>query len=106
MKADVKKIGALISTNICVLCAMHGKTMKDVRKDVAALLNSPTLPYQVRVTADILNIRTGPSTSYDKVGVIKDKGVYTITKIKNNWGFLKSKAGWISLKYTERYKKD
>lgn len=86
--------------------AKHGKTMKDVRKDVAALLNSPTLPHQVRVTADALNIRTGPSTSYDKVGVIKDKGVYTITKVKNNWGFLKSKAGWISLKYTERYKKD
>ena len=32
MKADVKKIGALISTNICVLCAMHGKTMKDVAR--------------------------------------------------------------------------
>lgn len=32
MKADVKKLGALISTNICILCAVHGKTMKDVAR--------------------------------------------------------------------------
>ena len=105
--ADSYKLG--LGSNhgdVLIWFAKHGKTMKDVRKDVATLLNFPTLPYQVRVTADALNIRTGPGISYDKVGVIKDKGVYTITKVKNNWGFLKSKAGWISLKYTERYKKD
>lgn len=84
-----------------------GFTMDGFRKAVEKKLNdSPTLPYQVRVTVDKLNIRTGPSISYKKVGAIEDRGVYTITKVKNNWGFLKSEAGWISLKYTERYKKD
>lgn len=42
MKADVKKLGALISTNICVLCAMHGKTMKDVAR-IAGIKSHNTL---------------------------------------------------------------
>lgn len=42
MKADVKKLGALISTNICVLCAMHGKAMKDVAR-IAGIKSHNTL---------------------------------------------------------------
>lgn len=42
MKADVKKLGALISTNICVLCATHGKTMKDVAR-IAGIKSPNTL---------------------------------------------------------------
>lgn len=42
MKADVKKLGALISTNICVLCAVHGKTMKDVAR-IAGIKSHNTL---------------------------------------------------------------
>lgn len=42
MKADVKKLGALISTNICVLCTMHGKTMKDVAR-IAGIKSHNTL---------------------------------------------------------------
>lgn len=58
--------------------------------------------YKVRVTASELNIRKGPGTSYDVVGSIKDKGVYTIVEENNGWGKLKSGTGWISLKYTEK----
>ena len=58
--------------------------------------------YQVRVTASVLNIRSGPGTSYPVVGQIKDKGVYTIIEEKNGWGKLKSGAGWISLDYTKK----
>jgi len=58
--------------------------------------------YLVKVTADALNIRKGPSTSYSIVGVIKDKGVYTIVEEKDNWGKLKSGAGWICLNYTKK----
>ena len=57
--------------------------------------------YKVKVTADALNIRKGPGTEYDIVGVISDKGTYTITEVSaNNWG--KIKKGWISLKYTKK----
>lgn len=58
--------------------------------------------YTVRVTADSLNIRKGPGTNYAAVGKISDKGVYTIVEEQNNWGKLKSGAGWISLRYTKK----
>jgi len=58
--------------------------------------------YLVKVTVDALNIRKGPSTSYSIAGVIRDKGVYTIVEEKDNWGKLKSGAGWICLSYTKR----
>ena len=64
--------------------------------------------YMVKVTADVLNIRKGPGTKYAKVGVIKDKGTYTIVKEKNKWGLLKSgeknEDKWISLAYTKEIK--
>lgn len=82
-----------------------GRTMDDFRKAVKKELDSSTLPYQVKVTVNSLNIRKGPSASYEKVGSITDKGVYTIVEVKGNWGLLRSKVGWICLKgYTEKYK--
>ena len=59
-------------------------------------------PYTVTITADALNVRKGPGVLYGKVTVIKKGEVYTITEVKNNWGRLKSNAGWISLKYTKK----
>lgn len=58
--------------------------------------------YIVQVTAAALNIRSGPGTSYPSVGVIRDKGKYTIVEEKDGFGKLKSGAGWISLNYTKR----
>ena len=62
-------------------------------------------PYLIRVTADVLNVRSGPGTSYPVKTTIKKGGVYTIVEEKDNWGKLKSGAGWICLDYTERVKK-
>ena len=59
-------------------------------------------PYLVKVTVDALNIRKGPGTNYEKVGCIRTYGIYTIVEEKDGWGRLKSGAGWIKLKYTER----
>ena len=58
--------------------------------------------YLVKVTANALNIRKGPGTSYTVVGCIRDKGVYTIVQEQDGWGKLKSGAGWISLAYTQK----
>jgi LysM repeat protein len=60
------------------------------------------VPYKVKVTASALNIRKGAGSSYAVVGTIKDKGVYTITQVSNGFGKLKSGAGWIELKYTQK----
>lgn len=62
--------------------------------------------YKIKVTADGLNVRSGPGTGYTKVDCITDKGTYTIVEEKvvdgTKWGKLKSGAGWICLKYTKR----
>lgn len=81
-----------------------GLTMNDFRRDVQKKLNDSSTPFKVRVTTDALNIRSGPGTTYKINGCITDRGVYTITKVEGNWGCLRSGAGYISLKYTERYK--
>ena len=59
-------------------------------------------PYIVQITASVLNIRKGPGTNYPVVGQIKDKGKYTIMEVQNGFGRLKSGAGWISMKYTNK----
>ena len=57
--------------------------------------------YKVKVTVDALNIRSGPGVQYKINDCITDYGVYTIVESQNNWGKLKSNAGWISLQYTK-----
>ena len=56
----------------------------------------PAVPFLVTVIIDDLNIRTEGSMSGKVVGQT-GKGVFTITKVKNGWGKLKSGAGWIYL---------
>ena len=59
-------------------------------------------PFLVKVTADALNIRSGPGVAHSITGTIKDKGIYTIVDTKDDWGKLKSGVGWIHLGYTKR----
>lgn len=66
--------------------------------------NTSSDDFVVKVTATALNIRSGAGTNYPVVGVIQDKGTYTIVETKNNWGKLKSGKGWIHLDYTKKVK--
>ncbi len=65
-------------------------------------VNNTNNSYLVKVTATALNIRSGAGTNNAIVGCIRDKGTYTIIETKENWGKLKSGAGWICLDYTQR----
>lgn len=57
--------------------------------------------YKVKVTAiEGLNIRSGASTSYKRVGGYTKGTTVTITKESNGWG--KTSKGWICLKYTKK----
>ena len=64
----------------------------------------PDASYLFKVTWDDLNIRTGPGIRYKVCGHITDKGIYTIVEEQNNWGRLKSGAGWICLRYGKKVK--
>ena len=54
------------------------------------------------VTGSDVNVRSGPGTNYAISGSVKKGDAYTVTEIRYGFGKLKSGAGWISLKYTER----
>ena len=49
-----------------------------------------------------LDIRTSPGVDYEKTGKYTGTGIFTIVREMDGWGKLKSGAGWICLKYTER----
>ena len=83
-----------------------GKAMGTVNDGGAVVAETPNKTtvsntFTVKVLDPALNIRKSPSITASIVGVIKDKGVYTITETKTvntiTWGHLKSNAGWISL---------
>lgn len=67
-----------------------------------AVLEKNGVPFVVRVTTNMLNIRRGPSLNDSIVGVITGKGAYTIVQVSGNFGKLKSGAGWICLDYVTR----
>ena len=60
--------------------------------------------FTVKIITSVLNIRSGPGTSYKVVGTVKAGQVFTIVSVSGEWGKLKSGAGWISLntKYIKR----
>lgn len=84
-----------------------GLTMDGFRSDVLEAMGeagklTDQLSFQIRVTVNSLNIRTGPGISYPISGQIKDHGIYTIMQEADGWGKLKSGMGWISLSCTEK----
>jgi len=92
----------------------YGKSMDTFREDVKQKLNEgnisipsatplePSGSYLVKVTTDALNVRKGAGINHAVTTCIRDKGVYTIIETQNNWGKLKSGAGWICLDYTKQ----
>lgn len=55
--------------------------------------------YKVKINTDVLNVRAGAGTSYKINTTVKFGEVYTIVETVNNWGKLKSGAGYICLDY-------
>ena len=64
-------------------------------------VDTPSVPFKVQVLDDALNIRRAAGVSNKAVGIIRDKGIYTIVAVEQVglalWGKLKSGAGWINI---------
>lgn len=79
---------------------------KSEEKDEKVVEANKENGYIVRIKATALNVRAKAGLDGKITTVIRDKGLYTIveeTSINGvKWGKLKSGAGWISLKFTER----
>ena len=60
--------------------------------------------FLVKILANELNVRSGPSTDYRVVGIVHKDEVYTIIRTQGSWAFLKSQVGWINInpKYVKK----
>ena len=80
-----------------VIAKHYGLTKQPEKAEISTFT-----PYKVKVISNALNIRKTPVwANSDVVGVIKDKGVYTIVDETmlgtTKFGKLKSGQGWVSL---------
>lgn len=83
-----------------------GYTMDKFRIAVRDVMDKPFL---IKVSIDHLNMRTGPSTNYSRIGYIP-VGVFTIIEINGAWGKLKSRQlykgkfvdAWIHMGYVTK----
>lgn len=55
--------------------------------------------YTVKVTASLLNVRSGPGIENSVVGMVRKDATYKLLEIKDGWGRISSPAGWVSLSY-------
>lgn len=55
--------------------------------------------YTVKITASLLNVRSGPGIENSIVGMVRKNATYKILEIKDGWGRISSPAGWISMSY-------
>lgn len=83
--------------NLVISTQKSGAITGVVAKDQILKNNSSN---KVKVTADRLNIRSGPNTSYSIVGLAKKGEIYEIYKEQDDWG--KIDKGWVSLNYIEK----
>ena len=98
------QIGAYSNLNNAKKACKEGYTVYN-SKGVAIYDNvseEETDGYLVKVTANTLNVRKSATILSKVVTTIKENEIYTIVETKGDWGRLKSGAGWISLKYTQK----
>lgn len=91
----------------CIASYLQGNTNITGSTSTSTATQKPEaaskFPYKVKITASSLNVRAGAGTNNKINTTVNKNEVYTIVAECNGWGKLKSGAGWISLKYTEKY---
>lgn len=58
--------------------------------------------YKAKVTANVLNVRSGPGTSHSIKTTVKKDTVVTVVSIKNNFARLIKNGGYVSLDYIKK----
>ena len=89
----------------CYFCYKNDRTDTKVNNVTTTTTKSnsnvKSVNYKVKVTPSVgLNIRSGASTSYKKIGKYSKNTIVTITSESKGWG--KTSKGWICLDYTKK----
>lgn len=99
VKGNVYTVSKVDSEKVLLQEITSWVFIKDVTK-VGGDLTTPQPEqetFKVRIICDSLNIRKSDSFDSPIVGEVKKGDVYTIVKMSNNLGLLKSNVGWISM---------
>ena len=67
--------------------------------DALEKATSKTAGYNVKVTASLLNVRSGPGIENSIVGMVRKNATYKLLEIKDGWGRIANPTGWVSLSY-------
>ena len=83
-----------------------GKKLNGLVKRRAAekklFLTRVTVPTKYKVTANALNVRTGPGQDYKRIKLIYRNDVVEIIHTENNWGMLTNNEGWVHMNYLKK----
>ncbi len=92
---------ALDDTYIVGYGALKYETKPGTDYSVFALEDDDSKPGKYTVTADSLNVRSGPSSDNTILGTLKNSETIDVTEFKDGWGKFdyKGKEGWVSGSY-------
>lgn len=95
------------SENVQILRASYAQEIYDKFVKEETPTENTFEPFNIQVTVDCLNIRTGPGTNFDVTASIMDRGIYGISEVADGpggtqWGRMSNEWGWIALKYTQK----
>lgn len=81
--------------------ALKYETKEGTDYSVFSLEDDSAAPGKFFVTADSLNVRSGPGTSFSVLGTLSRNDEVEVIKFNENWGRIdfKGKEGWISASY-------
>lgn len=89
-----RKIGGILIDGIAGY-----QTLTAIDKAIAALSYDKNM--SIKITANILNVRSGPGMNYQVVSSVRKGAVCTLVDETAGWGKIKNPSGWISSQYYE-----
>lgn len=89
-----RKIGGILIDGIAGC-----QTLTAIDKAIAALSYDKNM--SIKITANILNVRSGPGMNYQVVSSVRKGAVCTLVDETAGWGKIKNPSGWISSQYYE-----
>ena len=88
-----------------IAAAVPGLPFEDARQIAIDVLVTPKVPRQVRTVTpdDVLTMRVGPSTDYERIGSILDGSLLSVWGHVEGWLFvtIQGRGGWVSERYTQ-----
>lgn len=99
-------ISALLITNSICIPAYARENSETITTVETTTAETRTVPGYYGVTADVLNVRSGPGTGYSIIGKLYQGEAVLVTSISNGWAKFgyKTTIGYAKADYLKEYK--